>query len=180
MGFIPIKSYEGLYSINEQGIIRHEDKYKGKTMDNFVPAGIMKTKKTKFNRENVGLLKHGKKTFYFVHRLVALHFIPNPFNKPEVNHLDGNPMNNDVSNLEWCTKKENSQHAWKNGLMRPVRGKDKKQSKPVIQMDLSGNELSAYESINQAAIKYGFQKGNIIAACKGRYQQAYGFKWKYA
>jgi hypothetical protein len=56
-----------------------------------------------------------------VHRLIAKSFIPNPNNKPEVNHINGNPSDNRIENLEWCTRKENSNHAWKNGLMENVR-----------------------------------------------------------
>lgn len=64
------------------------------------------------------LYKNGERTRYRVHRLVAQEFIPNPENKPCVNHKDGNKHNNDISNLEWVTEKENCQHAWATGLAK--------------------------------------------------------------
>ncbi len=65
---------------------------------------------------SVALYKDGTHKNYRVHRLVAETFIPNPSNLPQVNHIDGNKLNNNVDNLEWCTSKQNIQHAWKNGL----------------------------------------------------------------
>lgn len=65
------------------------------------------------------LYENGTRNTVRVHRLVAEHFVPNPSSKPEVNHIDGNKNNNDVSNLEWVTKKENCRHAWNTGLNRP-------------------------------------------------------------
>lgn len=64
----------------------------------------------------VGLRKDGDKIRHMLHRLVATTFVLNPHNKPQVNHIDGNKLNNDACNLEWVTASENSQHAFDTGL----------------------------------------------------------------
>ena len=70
---------------------------------------------------SVDLYEGGKRVTKGVHILVAEAFVPNPHGKPEVNHKDGNKHNNNASNLEWVTHKENVQHAWDNGLAKPSR-----------------------------------------------------------
>jgi hypothetical protein len=180
MVFKEIKDYEGLYSICEEGLIKFHEKVKGRTGDNLVHEGVLKLQRKKSGRYVAKLLKNGKAKYLFIHRLVAIHFIPNPENKPHINHKDGDPSNNHKSNLEWCTPSENIKHAYRNGLMKGVKGKDKPQSKPVIKMDFSENEIERFESIGQVTEKYGFRKGNIISCMKGKYKQSYGFKWKYA
>lgn len=97
------------YMISNAGRIRHaNDNVDHSTRDN---KGYLVT----------DLYKDGQRFTHRVHRLVAQEFIPNPDNKPCINHIDGNKHNNNSSNLEWVTKKENSKHAWVNGLAKPSK-----------------------------------------------------------
>lgn len=66
--------------------------------------------------------KNGQRKAFLLHRCIATVFIPNPYNKPHVNHIDGIKTNNSISNLEWCTPKENAEHAVKNNLLNIQRG----------------------------------------------------------
>lgn len=105
---------------------------------------------------------------YKVHRLVAETLIPNPHNLPQVNHIDGNKLNNAVDNLEWCTAKDNLVHAYKIGL-HPGRKRT-----PVV-MD----NFLRFDSIVQANKVTGVQKSDICSCCKGLRRTAGGHTWKY-
>lgn len=96
---------------------------------------LTKTKKILSQRKNnrgyhmVTLSLNGEKRTYLVHRLVAMVFIPNPLNKEQVNHIDCNKSNNDISNLEWVTQSENMLHAYENDLReRPIGRKLKQET----------------------------------------------------
>lgn len=102
-----IKGYEGFYKISNFG--RVESLYKNK---------ILKSCISHNGYVEITLYKDKTKKRFAIHRLVAKAFIPNPDNKPEVNHIDNNPQNNHVSNLEWVTHKENVRHAWESGKMK--------------------------------------------------------------
>lgn len=79
-------------------------------------TGEMKRIKTQINNRGREQVKLSDRKTYTIHRLVAMAFIPNPNNLPEVNHIDGNPLNNHVENLEWCDRSYNISHAWETGL----------------------------------------------------------------
>ena len=109
------------------------------------------------------------------HRLVGFTFIDNPDNKPFINHIDGNPSNNCVDNLEWCTPKENTQHAIKTGLR-----KDYIIKKSVKQYDLNGNFIKEYESLVEAARQTGSMDSKITLCCQGKRQSHNNFQWRYS
>jgi hypothetical protein len=101
-----------------------------------------------------------------IHKLVALAFVENPHNKPQVNHIDGNKLNNHYTNLEWVTQKENLQHAWSTGLFESKRLAI---SKPVI--DILTNKK--YTSLKQACIDINenYQKHASRKYTKSKHQR---------
>ena len=113
-----IKGYEGNYMVSNLGRIKSLVGWNG---NKYIKRDkILNPYKQKvgqgYCRLLVKLCKNGKKKYGKVHRLVADAFIPNPENKPNINHKDGNPLNNIVNNLEWCTQRENIIHSYEIGL----------------------------------------------------------------
>ena len=107
-----IKGYEGLYQISNLGRVKSLAR---DTNNQYCKVDkIIKANPNKWGYLNVNLYKKGKGKPFKVHRLVALHFIENPENLPEVNHKDENKSNNCVDNLEWCTSKDNCNHGTRN------------------------------------------------------------------
>lgn len=90
---------------------------------------FLKPRKNRLGYLTVGISINGKKYTRTVHRLVALAFIPNPDNLPEINHKDGNKENNNVNNLEWSSRSSNQKHACDTGLQKPQLGSDHGMSK---------------------------------------------------
>ena len=114
----PIKGYKGIYEVSNLG------KIKSYALDK---PHIKKLSYKRMGYPYTMLYKNGRGQWVNIHRLIAKTFIPNPKNKPQVNHIDGNKQNNKVSNLEWVTHSENTIHAFKIGLM--ARGEEHKSAK---------------------------------------------------
>lgn len=186
--FLPIQGF-GSYEVSNTGKVRSVDRviksttghrsYKGKPMKLITnPWGyiwISLRSSPMVDRK------------IFVHVLVARTFIPNPENKPCVNHKDGFKWNNHVSNLEWVTRSENTLHAYKylgkkpNKTMLGVRGWDNTRSKPIKQFcGCTGDFIKLHSSQQEAARDLGLSQGNIGNVLSGRYKTTGGFKFEYA
>ena len=118
------------------------------------------------------LYKHNKQKSLFLHKIIATAFVDNPEKKPQVNHIDENKTNNDLSNLEWCTVRENAVHGTR---MKRIA---EKLSQKVIQLDLNNNVLNEFESMHQAERETGIYATSISRCCNGKVKSAGGFKWR--
>lgn len=129
------------------------------------------------------LYKNGEKKHTTIHRAVAMAFLPNNNNFPQVNHIDGNKENNNVSNLEWCTVSHNVQHAYDTGLNKPhtspwknCESKDHPRAKRVVL--IKGNEEREFDCARYASSWLGVSKGAVAdAAARGRTCKGWTAKW---
>lgn len=177
----PIKDYEDVYEVSDHGRIKSLDRHiiskDGRKI--FIHGRIIKLISSKITQRHpkpmyhVELWKNGKRKVFMIHRLVAEAFIPNPENKPQVNHIDGNRLNNHVSNLEWNTNSENMHHAYKTGLTKP------RNAKKIQGINIKTGESVIFESAYMAGRKLQCNPDAIRSALKGRSKTSFGFVWKY-
>lgn len=158
------KKIEGCttYEVSTLGNIKSLPKSNYNGVKNYITKEIiLKQIHDKDGYRKVGLKTDStkKQKQFSVHRLVALHFISNPENKPEINHINGIKDDNRTDNLEWATRKENQVHAYKNKLQIAVRGEQSVQAKltekQVLEIrasDLSRKELSLKFNVRQSCI----------------------------
>ena len=130
----------------------------------------------------VVLSKNREHKMCYVHRLIAETFLPNPENKPEVNHIDEDKTNNFVGtpendykdgNLEWKSPKGNCNHGTRNERIA------KAMSKPVLQLSLTGELIREWPSTAECG-RNGFYSSHVTECCNGKRKTAYGFRWMYA
>jgi len=156
--------YKGCYEISTSGQIRSMDRVTTRPNGTIWnrPATLIKSRIDKYGYEVLTLWINGKMLTKKVHRLVADAFIENPFNKPEVNHIDGNKLNNNISNLEWVTSSENKLHAFNSNLMEAVNKKLTKEEageiKFLISEGFGNSEIGHLYGVTCGAI-YSIRKG---------------------
>lgn len=166
-----VQGYEGLYQVSNLGRI------KSLLFINNVcikeREKILKIETNKKNRQHIALYKNGKRKNMAVHRLVAKAFIPNPNNLPQINHIDGNPKNNKVENLEWCSASYNMKHAYANNLLK-LKKYNEKNSKAIIR-----NDGKKYNNSYDASKDLKVSACSIRDVLKGRTKSCKGFTFKY-
>lgn len=177
--------YEGIYVVSDDGRVFSKDR---EIINPRYGKGFKKGREMSYQDirgyARVFIRKRNEKSKSVpVHRLVAMAFIPNPKNLPQVNHIDGNKKNNSVKNLEWVTASQNKLHSFrvlgaKRGRLGCI-GSLNSNSRAVYQYDLNGNFIQEWGSILQAQKKIGVNNSAIGNAARGKYSQAGGFKWKY-
>ena len=152
------KILNGAYTIKEDGTLKSN--YKEKT--------------NIYNLNGYALINYKDKTYY-IHRLVAQTFIPNPKNYPCVNHKDGNKLNNNVNNLEWCTYSYNNKEAYRLGLKKPSTKSSKHKS--IIMLDDDKNEICLFYKMKDVDKYFGKKINNIRRAINTE-TKAHGYYWK--
>ena len=171
-----IPGYEGYYQVSNLGrvrIISYIDKRGWKRKTKLLTLNIDKN-----NYCRVGLTKAYKRKYYQVHRLVAQAFIPNPENKPQVNHKDSDRTNNNVNNLEWMTCSENNKYAYDFGKRIKKFGKDHHKSKKVIQYTKDGIEIKKFDSLTECAKELKLNEPSISMVCSGKRQTCGGYVFR--
>ena len=178
--------YEGLYKVSNLGkILSLNYNHTGKPK-------LMTPRKRKDGYLQVDLWKNGESKTCSVHRLVAETFLPNPENKPCINHkiqgkkgkkinmvifnTDGS-VNKEKSTIEWATYKENNNYGTHNERNAKARINGKL-SKRVLQLSLDGELIREWESTRECG-RNGFNQGNVSACCRGELPHYKGFKWEY-
>lgn len=166
-----IEGYEGYYQVSNKGrvksLCRVVIRKCGKP--NPIQERILKQA---INQKNgysyVNLFRNGKGNVITVHQLVAKTFLQNPENKPTIDHINGNKLDNSVDNLRWATYCEQQDN------------EATTRKRPILQYTLDGKLIKEWLSINEIQQQLKFDNGHICACCKGVRKTAYGYKWQYA
>ena len=170
-----IPDYEGLYQVSDLGRV--------KTLNYRQQSGVERILNQGTNNmgyKYVKLCKNGKQKQFYVHRLVAMAMIENPFPDEwvQVNHRDEDKTNNKVENLEWCDAKYNTNFG--TGPYRRLTNRDSAINNPKLSKQVLCVETGeVYQSARDVERQLGYDHSSISACCRGRFKYSHGFHWKY-
>lgn len=168
-----IIGYEGFYTINDSGI-DNETVFSVRSGKFLQPIVVNEQ-----GYKRVVLKVNGSAKNFQLHRLIAEYFVPNPDNKPFVDHIK--PISeggtNEVSNLRWVTTYENN-HNPSSEINRSNGLRNNKRSKKVYQYTLDGEFVKIWESVGECK-RNGFNKGHVAACCRGILETHKGYRWSY-
>jgi hypothetical protein len=165
--FTPVKHWEELYEVSKDAVIKSIPRYGTRREGTILSHSTDSDGYNVVKFRNKSIVKTMK-----VHRLVATTFIPNPDNKPQVNHKDGNKKNNNVSNLEWVTASENIRHAKTMGLQCECPNRQR-----VEQLE-DGLVINVFPSLKEAEKQTGIGWTGISAVTRGIRKTAGGYYWR--
>lgn len=187
-----VKGYEGLYQVSNKGRVKSLERV---VVDKNNKPRLRKSLILAISKNDRGycqtnLYKNGVLKTFRINRLVAQAFIPNPDNKPYVDHINTIRDDNQVENLRWVTPEENNlnditrQHlsemqTGKKNHQYGKTGKYNARSIPVLQFDLDGNFIKEWESANEVSKSFNHCNSLVSMCCKGRRKTGYGYIWKY-
>ena len=185
--WMPVVGYEDCYEISDTGVLRSlTRKIKCRAGGTRVIEGkVINVRPNKHGYVFVGLSKNRRYRNQSIHRIVMMAFSPHPdCERLEVNHINGDKCDNALSNLEWCTHAENTQHSFNSLGRRSGRlgksGIQDKRSKPVRACNSTTGETNYFESIGLASQFINGTRSAIIDCLKGRRKSHKGYSWSYA
>jgi hypothetical protein len=171
-----ILGFDGFYFVSNLGRIKS---FKILNTQNKNKIGIIKKQRNNKGYKIISVKFNKVKISLKVHRLVAMAFIPNPENKSQINHKDGNKSNNNVNNLEWATGSENVKHAFNTGLKEQYFGSEHYMSKCILQFDKSGIFLKKWDCMSDACRVYNIKLQSLSSCVSGKSKTCGGYKWQY-
>lgn len=181
--WMPIPNFEGIYLASSHGRVKAVAKTHRGNRPYATPDRILKPRLDRSkNYLLIGLVSTSRlRCTAYVHRLVASAFCEKPECAYQVNHLDGNKLNNRPDNLEWCTRSQNAIHSYQVLGQQPsvLTGIENPKSRPITQRTTTGELVKSWANAREASDALGFDQSTIHRACK-RNVLRYGYAWSYA
>ena len=178
-----LTGYIGIYQVSNNGRIKSLSRKIARKNGQIaiVKEKILKPKKDRYGYFFIVLSNNNIRKTILVHRLVAAAFIPNPDNLPEIDHIDGDRINNRVNNLRWCTRKQNANNPISIERYRKagIIQKPYKQLQIPVQQLKDGFLIGSYSSIREAERTTGIAHTSISRVIRGTLNTVGGYKWKY-